>query len=77
MAAAQRLVAKQGDTLDLLIWREAGLGPSELTRILDANPGLVDDGSILPLGAAVTIPATTVAADAANTRVRPIIQLWD
>lgn len=77
MAAAQRLVAKQGDTLDVLIWREAGLGPSELTRILDANPGLVNDGAILPLGTPVIIPATSSAADAATTRVRPLIQLWD
>lgn len=77
MAAAQRLVAKQGDTLDLLIWRDAGLGPSELTRILDANPGLIDAGAILSLGTAIDIPATTTAADAATTRVRPLIQLWD
>ena len=74
MAAAQRLVAKQGDTLDLLIWREAGLGPSELTRVMDANPGLVDSGAELPLGATVTVPATPQAATA---RTRAILQLWD
>ncbi|WP_416462806.1 tail protein X [Sphingomonas sp. VDB2] len=74
MAAAKRLVAQQGDMLDLLIWREAGLGPSELTRVLNANPGLVDSGAVLPLGTVVIIPAT---ADAVTTRVRPLIQLWD
>lgn len=74
MAAERHLVAKQGDMLDLLIWREAGLGPGELTRVMDANPGLVDAGAILPIGTVVIVPATT---DAVATRTRPLIQLWD
>lgn len=73
MAAARTLVALQGDTLDQLIWREAGLGPNEITRVLDANPGLADHGSILPLGTKVTVPATS---DASATRVLPLTQLW-
>jgi hypothetical protein len=39
MAAAQILTARQGDKLDQLLWREGGLGPGDLTRVLDANPG--------------------------------------
>lgn len=74
MAEERRLVARAGDKLDLMLWRDAGLGPGELTRVLDANPGLADLGPILPLGTIVTVPAT---ADANATRVRPLIQLWD
>lgn len=71
---SRKLVARAGDKLDLLLWRDAGLGPGEITRVLDANPGLADLGPILPLGTIVTVPAT---ADANATRVRPLIQLWD
>jgi P2-like prophage tail protein X len=74
MAAGQRLTARSGDKLDLLLFREAGLGPSELTRVLDANPGLADLGPILPLGTVVIVPAT---AEASTPRVRTLIQLWD
>lgn len=74
MATPQRLVARSGDKLDLLLWRDAGLGPGEITRVLDANPGLADLGPVLPLGTIVLVPAT---ATASATRVRPLIQLWD
>lgn len=76
MAAALRLVARQGDKLDQLLFRDAGLGPSELTRVLDANPGLADLGPVLPLGTVVTVPATATT-EASATRVRPLVQLWD
>lgn len=73
MAAQLRLVAKAGDKLDLLLWREAGLGPTDLARVLDANPGLADLGSVLPLGTEVIVPGTP---DAGTARVLPLIQLW-
>ncbi|WP_062731886.1 tail protein X [Sphingobium abikonense] len=73
MVSAQRLVARQGDTLDQLLWREAGLGPGKITPVLDANPGLADLGSILPLGTVVIVPASE---EAATTRTLPLIQLW-
>lgn len=76
MAAEQRLIAKQGDKLDQLLWRDAGLGPNELTRVLDANPGLADLGAILPLGTVVIVPATATQDGGAN-RVLPLIQLWN
>lgn len=75
MARALRLVARQGDELDLLLFRDAGLGPAHLARVMDANPGLVDLGPILPLGAVVVVPADTVITAAPATRA--IIQLWD
>jgi phage tail protein X len=73
MAAEQRLTAKAGDKLDLLIWRDAGLGPGELTRVLEANPGLAALGPVLPLGTQVVVPASQ--QDSA-TAVLPLIQLW-
>jgi phage tail protein X len=75
MAAAQTLTAKQGDKLSLLLWRDAGLGPSDLARVLDANPGLADLGTILPLGTAVIVP-TTAEPNGSAARVLPLIQLW-
>jgi len=73
MAAEQRLTSRQGDTLDLLLWREAGLGPADWRRVLDANPGLADAGTILPLGTMVLVPASTLQR---SPRVLPLIQLW-
>ena len=75
MRAAQILTAKAGDKLDLLIWREMGLGPSHLGRVLDANPGLSDLPAILPLGTRVTVPAST-DAEAEDTPTLDLIQLW-
>lgn len=76
MAEARILVAKQGDKLDLLIWREMGLGASEIGRVLRANPSLADLGPILPVGTKVTVPATKTTKQN-TTRTRPQIQLWD
>lgn len=73
MAAAQILIARQGDKLDQLLWREGGLGPGDLTRVLDANPGLADLGVILPLGTRVLVPA---APEVTGTPVLPLVQLW-
>jgi len=74
MATERRLVARAGDKLDLMLWRDAGLGPLELARVYDANPGLAGLGPVLPLGTVVIVPATT---DARATRVLPLVQLWD
>ncbi len=73
MPAEQRLTAKAGDKLDLLLWREAGLGPNDLARVLDANPGLAALGPILPLGTVVIVPASP---ETSTARVLPLIQLW-
>ncbi|SNS20158.1 P2-like prophage tail protein X [Sphingomonas laterariae] len=64
--------ARQGDTLDALIWREAALGSAAIGAVLEANPGLADFGPVLPLGTPVTIPdmAPVAVAD-------PLINLWD
>jgi phage tail protein X len=74
MASAQQLTAKQGDTLDMLLSRDAGLGPEHMTRVLDANPGLADLGNILPLGTVVNVPATT---ETTATSTLALTQRWD
>ncbi len=72
--ARLQLTAMAGDTLDQLIWREAGLGPEHIGPVLAANPGLADLGTILPLGTPVIVPAR--AANAQEPRTLNIIQLW-
>lgn len=72
MAAENVLPARQGDTLDGLLWRERGLRSSALAAVLDANPGVASLGAVLPIGTAVTVPDATPAAD-----TLPLTQLWD
>mgnify|MGYP001044142018 FL=1 len=66
------VIARQGDTLDALIWREAGLTASDIARVLEVNPGLADLGPVLPIGTHVRLPATT-----SQPQTRTLIQLWD
>ncbi|WP_313539782.1 tail protein X [Sphingomonas sp.] len=69
---ADLLTARQGDTLDELLWRERSLGPEALDAVLAANPGLADRGPTLPIGTPVTLPL--IAAQALP--VRETVQLW-
>lgn len=71
--ATLTLIAKQGDTLDALLWREAGLGPAAIGTVLDANPGLADLGTILPLGTSVGVPTATTT----GKQTLQLVQLWD
>lgn len=73
MATLVPITAQQGDTLDLLLWRERGLGPADISAILDSNPGLAALGSVLPMGTIVLVPAVTTPAQTSL----PLIQLWD
>lgn len=68
------LTARQGDTLDALIWRERGLGTADLPAVLAANPGLAALGALLPKGTTVNLPAITAPATAVRTDV---VNLWD
>ena len=67
------LRSRQGDTLDELLWRERSLGPEDLSRVLDLNPGLADRGAVLPIGTAVNVPDAVQP----TTPTLPLIQLWD
>jgi len=66
--------ARDGDTLDALIWRERNLGPADLPAVLAANPGVAGLGSILPKGQPITLPAIAAPATAVRTDV---LNLWD
>jgi phage tail protein X len=66
--------ARQGDTLDSLLWRERGLDASTLATVHDANPGLADLGPLLPIDTAVIVPAIA-SPNAPQTRA--LINLWD
>lgn len=70
---ADTVTARQGDTLDGLIWRERGLTAADLGAVLAANPGIAAFGAILPTGTPVIIPANTAPA----LPVRTVVQLWD
>lgn len=70
--ALATITARQGDTLDALLWRDAALGPAALASVLDANPGLAGLGPVLPAGTAVIVPE---AAPSAATL--PLVNLWD
>ena len=66
------ITASDGDTVDALIWRERGLGPSDLAAVFELNPGLAALGAILPAGHPVTVPAGS-----ASPQTLEIVQLWD
>jgi len=74
MATLDTVRARDGDTLDALIWRERGLGPADLPFVLAANPGIAARGPILPKGLPVNLPAIAAPAVAARTDV---VNLWD
>lgn len=69
---ADLLYARQGDTLDGLLWRERRLGPAALPAVLAANRGIAGAGAVLPLGTPVEVPTTAAAAPA----TRALVQLW-
>ncbi|MDH7641188.1 tail protein X [Sphingomonas oryzagri] len=72
---ADTVTARQGDTVELLLWRERAIGPSGLDAVFAANPGLAALGTILPIGTVVTVPATVTAAS--TTPTLNLVQLWD
>lgn len=71
MASSMTFEAQDGETVDGLVWRAAGLGPSAVDAVLAANPQLGDVGVFLRRGLFVTIPAV-----AQGPAVLPQIQLW-
>lgn len=70
-----RAQAIDGDTLDLLCWRELGTTEAGVVeQALELNPGLADAGALVAPGTVVTLPE--VPAQAA-TPTRELVQLWD
>ena len=65
--------ALQGDTLDLLCWRHMGTTAGVVEEAYRINPGLADQGPILPEGIAVTLPERPASTPA----TRETVNLWD
>ena len=63
--------ALQYDTVDALCWRHYGRTQGMTERVLRANPGLAENGPILPHGLEVELPDVAPAVTAQT------VQLWD
>lgn len=72
MADTFTVLALQGDTLDLLVWRELGATQGVVEQALNLNRGIADAGAILTEGQIVTLPLLLTAPTATND----IVQLW-
>ena len=66
----RRIVTEDGDTPDLIAWREWGDRPQGAEDLLAANPGLAARGPLLPAGVTVTIP------DLPDPET-PVARLWE
>ncbi|MBZ6064697.1 tail protein X [Aeromonas schubertii] len=66
-----QLRAQQGETLDLILHRHYGYTAGITEQVLALNPGLADQGPLLPIGTLITLP------DAPTHATAPLIQLWD
>lgn len=66
------LTAQEGDTLDLLLWRDAGLGSESVASVLAANQNLATTGAVLPRGTQIIIPD-----DVPTAKTSDVVQLWD
>jgi len=67
-----KVIAQQGDTLDMLCWRHLGRTRGVVEQVLEMNRDLAALGPVLPLGTPVELPDTLPSAPA-----RTMVQLWD
>lgn len=65
------VIASQGDTVDLICWRELGRTAGVTETVLDANPGLAALGPVLPIGTVVMIP------DELPSPQQSTVKLWE
>ena len=46
-----------GDVVDYIVWQHYGVeSPDVLRAVYDANPGLADQGAVLPRGLTIVLP---------------------
>lgn len=64
--------AYQNESLDALVWRVTGGGPSAVEAVLQANRGLAAIAAALPEGTSVIIPDSAPAQ-----AERALVNLWD
>lgn len=65
------VISHQGDTLDMLCQRHYGRTEDVVEAVLLANPGIADQGVILPYGTHVSLPVVNEAP------VSETVSLWD
>lgn len=69
---AQSYKTSDGDTVDYIAWKVYGTQAGRVTeQVLEANPGLADQGPILPAGLTITLPDIAQPAPVQGVR------LWD
>jgi len=69
--------ARQGDTLDLVCWRELGTTAGGVVEAaFDLNRGLAQAGPIITEGTIVTLPDPPAAAGYAAATLETV-NLWD
>lgn len=62
--------SKDGDTADSIAWAVYGRQDGGLVEaLLEANPGLADQGPILPAGLLIAVPDAPVPATAQGVRL--------
>ena len=70
---AAKYTTRYGDTVDYICWRYYGSERNGTTEaVLEANIGLAEQGSVLPAGLVITLPALSTPAKTQKT-----INLWD
>lgn len=67
----QQYRTKEGDQLDHICWKHYGDQPRAMEQVLEANPGLSDQGAVLPSGLLIQLPDLAVFEDSST------ISLWD
>lgn len=66
------VIAQQGDTIDAICWRYFQRTRGLVETVMELNPGIADNGPVLPHGLTVTLP------DAPQSQPNAaIVQLWD
>lgn len=69
-----KIIAMQGDTVDLICHRHYGRTAGVTEAVYTANPGLAELGAVLPLGTPVVLPDLTTQS---TETTRQLINLWD
>lgn len=68
----QKYRTSEGDTADLIAWKQYGTQAGRIVeQLLEVNPGLADRGPVLPAGLVINLPDIKPATDTAG------IRLWD
>lgn len=65
------IYARQGDTLDQICWRYYGRTAQAVEQVYATNPGLAENGPVLPHGCGVKLP------DLPESSANEPLNLWD